>query len=119
LLDLSLSELPNYLLAMRLADEIAGTASVDGSHARTFREGEAVFARLVAAAAPAMTQGEATRVARDALSAMVGSAMLGLDPKPEAAIRERVVAVLRVALVPTHVEPERFDAVMPAPEQTA
>ena len=55
LLDLSLSELPNYLLAMRLADEIAGTASVDGSHARTFREGEAVFARLVAASAPAMS----------------------------------------------------------------
>ena len=119
LLDLSLSELPNYLLAMRLADEIAGTASDAGSHARTFREGEAVFARLVAESASAMSRAAATRVARDALSAMVGSAVVGLDPEPEAAVRERVVAVLRVALVPTHVEPERFDATMHRAEQTA
>ena len=100
LLDLSLSELPNYLLALRLADEIAGTASDDGAHARTFREGEAVFARLVAASAPGMSRAAATRIARDALSAMVGSAVVGLDPEPEAAVRERVVAVLRAALVP-------------------
>ena len=119
LLDLSLSELPNYLLALRLADEIAGTASDDGAHARTFREGEAVFARLVAASAPEMSRAEATRIARDALSAMVGSAVLGLDPEPEAAVRERVVAVLRAALVPTHVEPQRFDAAMHRAEQTA
>jgi hypothetical protein len=89
LLDLSVSELPNYLLAMRLADEIAGTASDAGSHARAFREGEAVLARLVAESAPAMSRAAATRVARDALSAMVGSAVLGLDPEPEAAVRER------------------------------
>lgn len=119
LLDLSLSELPNYLLAMRLADEIAGTTSVDRSHARTFREGEAVFARLVAASAPAMSQADATRVARDALSAMVGSAVLGLDPQPEVDVRDRVITVLRVALVPTHVEAQRFDAVMRRAEQTA
>ena len=54
-----------------------------GLHARTFREGEAVFARLVAASAPGMSRAEATRVARDALSAMVGSAVLGLDPIPK------------------------------------
>ena len=64
LLDLSLAELPNYLLAMRLADEIAGIAADEGSHARTFREGEAMYAKLVAAAAPTMTREEATRVAR-------------------------------------------------------
>ena len=119
LLDLSLAELPNYLLALRLADEIAGTPSDDGSHARTFREGEAVFARLVAASATELSRAAATRVARDALSAMVGSAVVGLDPEPEAAVRERVVAVLRAALVPTHVEPQRFDTTMQRAEQTA
>jgi len=119
LLDLSLTELPNYLLALRLADEIAGTVSDHGSHARTFREGEAVFARLVAASAPAMSRAAATRVARDALSAMVGSAVVGLDPEPEAAIRGRVVAVLWAALVPTHVEPGRFDATIYRAEQKA
>ena len=82
LLELSLSELPNYLLALRLADEIEGTAPDFGSHARTFREGEAVFARLVAASAPGMSRAAATRIARDALSAMVGSAVVGLDPEP-------------------------------------
>jgi len=119
LLDLSLSELPNYLLALRLEDEIAGTAPADGAHARNFREGEAIYARLIAAAAPGMTRAEATRIARDALSALVGSAVLGLDPDPDAAVRVRVVTVLRASLVPTHVEAPRFDAAMQRTEQTA
>ena len=71
------------------------------------------------ASAPKMSRAGATRVARDALSAMVGSAVVGLDPEPGAAVRERVVAVLRAALVPTHVEPQRFDARMHRAEQTA
>ena len=119
LLDLSVAELPNYLLALRLADEIAGSAPVSGSHERTFREGEAIFARLVAASAPELSRSEATGIARDVLSAMVGSAVLGLDAEPEAAVRARVVAVLRAALVPAHVEPRRFDTAMVRAEQTA
>jgi hypothetical protein len=90
-----------------------------GAHAATFREGEAVFARLVAAAAPGMSREAATRVARDALSALIGSAVHGLDPEPEAAVRERVVAVLWTALVPQHVEAPRFEAAMRVPEQMA
>ena len=112
LVDLSLSELPNYLLAMGLADEIAGNAPGGARHVRTYREGEAVFARLVAASAAGMSRQEATRVARDALSAMVGSAVVALDPEPDAAVRERVVAVLRAALVPRHVALDAFDARM-------
>ena len=119
LLDLSLAELPNYLLALRLADEISGTASDDGSHARTFREGEAVFARMVAATAPAMSRAEGTRIARDALSAMVGSAVVGLDPEPDAAVRERIVGILRAALVPTYIEAQEFEATLDRAEQTA
>ena len=120
LLDLSLAELPNYLLALRLADEIAGTTS-DHGHARPPPSARARPCspgwwprrpRRCRATA-------ATRVARDALSAMVGSAIVGLDPEPEAAVRERVVAVLRSALVPTHVEAQRFDVTMRRPEQTA
>jgi AcrR family transcriptional regulator len=119
LLELSLSELSNYLLALRLADEIAGTALDEASHTRTFREGEAVFARLVAASAPTLSRAGATRVARDALSAMVGSAVVGLDPEPQAAVRDRVVAVLRAGLVPEHVEPAHFDTTMHSAEQKA
>jgi AcrR family transcriptional regulator len=119
LVDLSLAELPNYLLAMRLADEIAGTAPDRAGHVRVYREGEAVFARLIAASAPEMTRAAATRVARDALSTMVGSAIVGLDPEPDAVVRERVVAVLRTALVPEHVEAVRFAATMDRSEQIA
>ena len=43
LLDLSLAELPNFLLALRLEDEIAGSGRIDGAHARSFREGEAMY----------------------------------------------------------------------------
>lgn len=119
LIDLSLSALPDYLLALRLADEIAGQAPDAGSHARTFREGEAVFARLVAASAPGIPEASALRVARDALSALVGSAVVALDPEPGVAVRDRVVAVIRAALVPAHIAAARFDTVMQRPEQTA
>ena len=61
LLDLSLAELPNHLLALRLADEVAGTPSDAGSHTRTFREGEVLFARLIAESVPGMSRFEATR----------------------------------------------------------
>jgi AcrR family transcriptional regulator len=112
LVDLSMTELPNYLLALRLADEIGATRSEHASPARAFREGENVFGRLVAAAAPQMLRAEALSVARDVLAAMVGSAVMELDPEPTRATRDRVVGVLRAALVPDHVEPRRFDSVM-------
>ena len=117
LVDLALDELPSYLLAMRLADEIAGGAAPDAVRVRTFREGEAMFGRLLVAAAPTLTRPDAERLARDVLSAMIGSAVLGLDPEPASGVRARVVAVLRAALVPAHLEPARFDAAMDATEQ--
>jgi AcrR family transcriptional regulator len=119
LVDLSLTEVPNFLLALRLAEEIAGGASRDGAHARAFREGESVFGRLLVAAAPALSRRQAERVARDVLSAMVGSAVIGLDPEPEAEVRDRVVAVMRTALVPAHVDAERYEAAMGPPERKA
>jgi hypothetical protein len=110
--ELAIRELPNYLLAMRLSDEIGDGRDQPNAHARSFAEGESVFGRLVAAAAPALAQSEATAVARAALAAMVGSVVIGLDPEPAAAIRARTVGVLRGALVPRHVDAARFDAVV-------
>ncbi len=115
LVDLSLTELPDYLLALRLSDEVAGDASSDQDHTRLFREGESLYARLLVAVAPRMTRVDAERAARDVLSAMVGSALIGLDPEPMADIRHRVVGVLRVVLVPAHVEAEWFDQALRAP----
>ena len=117
LVDLSLTELPNYLLALRLADEIAGVPSPDRAHVRAFREGEGVLGRMLVAAAPGLSRPDAERAARDVLSAMVGSAIVGLAPDPQVEVRARVVAVLRAALVPAHVEAQRFDATMRPTEQ--
>lgn len=118
LVDLSLSELPNYLLALRLSEEIAGGPSRDGTHAKAFREGESVFGRLLVAAAPGLPRRQAERVARDALSAMVGSAVLGLD-LPASEVRDRVLVVLRSALVPAHLDGARYDTTMGPAEQKA
>lgn len=112
LVELSIEELPNYLIAVSLADEIAGVAGQPRPHAPTFAEGEAVFARFIAAAAPTMSREEATRVARATLAAMVGSAVIGLDPEPTAAIRDRAIGILRAALVPEHVGAGRFGAAL-------
>jgi AcrR family transcriptional regulator len=115
LVDLALSELPNYLLALQLADEIAGADVQPRPQRPAFREGEALFSRLAAAAAPEMPRAEAARVARDVLAAMVGAAVIGLDPEPVSQGRERVVAVLRAGLVPGYLDPERFDTAMTPP----
>ena len=100
---------------MRLSDEIAG-GSQDGRHAHAYREGESLFGRVLVAAAPDLSRSDAERAARDGLSAMIGSAVLGLDPQPSADIRGRVVAVLRMALVPAHVEASRYDSAMRSTE---
>lgn len=111
LVDLALAELPAYMLALQLSDEIAGSTP-DGRHAGLFREGESLFGRFLIATAPAMPRTDAQRVARDVLSAMIGSAVVGLDPEPDTDVRERVVATLRMALVPVHVERIRFNGAM-------
>ena len=112
LVDLSISELPNYLLALRLADEIGAGGGRRPPAGRAYREGESVFGRLVAAAAPRLERADALRIARDALAAMVGSAVMGLDVEPHQEVRERVLMVLRTALVPNHIEANRFEAAM-------
>lgn len=115
LIDVSISSLPNYLLALRLADEVEGGTS-RRDHQAGFREGEAVFGRFVQAAAPKMAREAALGVARHVLAVLIGTATIGLDPEPEDAIRGRCIEVLRSALVPEHVDGEWFDAMMTAPE---
>jgi hypothetical protein len=116
LVDLAVRELPNYLLAFRLADEIGGGPESTATRAAAYREGENVFARFLAAACPAMSREEASGTARDVLAALVGSAYIGIDPEPDAALRSRTVATLRHAMVPRHIVPDRFDDVMEALE---
>lgn len=111
LIDMSLDSLPVYLLALRLAEEIEGGES---KHDQTagFREGEAVYGRLIQAAARGLSRDEALGIARHLLAVLIGTATIGLDPEPDAAIRDRTLAVLRAALVPAHLEAGWFDEVM-------
>jgi AcrR family transcriptional regulator len=115
LVEISLGSLPVYLLALRLVEEIEGPASTRDRLAG-FREGEAVYGRLIQAAAPAMSRSQALEVARHALAVLIGTATIGLDPQPAEAIRERTVQVLRAALVPDHIDPAWFDEVMESGE---
>lgn len=60
LVDLSIRELPTYLLALQLAEEIEGRPD-QRLRGRAFGEGEAVFGRFLMAVDPTMERGRAAR----------------------------------------------------------
>lgn len=111
LIDLAKTRLPAYLLAIRLADEI-GDPRGSRQRGAAFRQGEAVFGRLIGAAAPGMDQAEALDLARHLLSLLVGANLIDLDAAPEATARDRMIGALRARLVPRHVGELAFDTAM-------
>lgn len=113
LIDAGIRNVPLYLLAIRLHEEIHGPSDAR-TRAGTFREGEVVFGRMVHAAHPALARDEATELGRDLLATLVGSAFSGLDPD-DATTRRRMVETLRRRLVPDAVDGARFDRVMASP----
>lgn len=110
LIEAGVRNVPLYLLAFRMHEEIEGPVDPT-TRAGAFREGEAVFARLLAEAAPGLGRAGAERLGRDVLAALVGSFVTGLDPD-ERDVRARLVGLLRLTLVPGHVDPDTFDATM-------
>jgi AcrR family transcriptional regulator len=117
MLDMAVSMFPIWNLALRLHEEIRGTVD-ERMRAEGWRQGEAVFGRLIAAAAPEMSREAAERLARDVLASLAGTAMTALDEDVMPVQVERMRQILRGGLVPAHIDAERFDAVMesPAPE---
>jgi TetR/AcrR family transcriptional repressor of nem operon len=112
LIRLAIGELPNYLLALQLSEEAGDASPAGDDRARAFREGEAVFGRLIAAAAPGLQRERAAGIARDLLAILAGTAYTGLDPDPERAVRARIVGLLRRELVPALVDDRRFGEVL-------
>ena len=112
LIDSGIRNVPLYLLAIRLHEEIHGPSDAR-TRAATFREGEDVFGRMIHAAHPGLTREDATDLGRHLVATLVGSAFSGLDPD-ERAIRRRMVELLRLRLVPDAVAASRFDRVMRA-----
>lgn len=116
LIEAGIRNVPLYLLAFRMHEEAGGPVDPT-TRAAAFREGEAVFARLLAAAAPGLERAAAERLGRDVLATLVGSFVTGLDPD-ERDVQERLIGLLRRALVPGFVDPGAFDAAMCGPERT-
>jgi AcrR family transcriptional regulator len=111
-LDLAILELPDFPLALDLAEELHLPGIVRIRRAM-FTEGEAVFGRYLAAVRTGLTPEAARELARLILALLVGSHEIGRGVEPDAAaIRDRIVRVLRAELVPVAVDSARFDRIM-------
>jgi AcrR family transcriptional regulator len=108
MLELSINQVPVYMLCLRMLDEMADPAAATLKSA-TFRDGEQMIGRFVSAAAPAMGRAEAEETARLLIAVVVGSAMADLD-QDAGSLRRRVLDVLRTKLVPEHLEEEKLAA---------
>lgn len=111
-LDLAILELPDFLLALDMAEELQ-LAGIMRIRRAMFAEGEAVFGRYLAAVRPGLTPDAARELARLILTLLVGSHEIGHGVEPDAAaMRDRIVRVLRAELVPVALDSARFDRVM-------
>ena len=108
--DLVIDVLPTYLLAIDLAREI-GRPLVQPELARFFGQGEAVFGRVLVAAAPSLVPDEARELARRVLAIIVAGPTTGLAADP-VSVRAAATDVLRLHLVRLGVDPDRFDRAM-------
>lgn len=111
-LDLAIRELPDFLLALDLAEGLAVPGVV---HIRRgmFKQGETIFGRYLAAVRPGLTPVDARELARLVLALLVGSHEIGGPTQfspPE--VRGRIVRLLRAELVPIAVDSARFDRAM-------
>ena len=108
--DLVIEVLPTYLLAIDLARQIGRPLDQPGL-ARFFGQGEAIFGRVVSAAAPGLEPADARELARRVLAVIVAGPTTGLAADP-ASVRATTIDLLRVHLARVGVDPTRFDEAM-------
>jgi AcrR family transcriptional regulator len=108
--DLVIEVLPTYLLAIDLAREI-GRPLVQPELGRFFGQGEAVFGRVLAAAAPSLVPDEARELARRVLAIIVAGPTTGLAADP-ASVRATTIDLLRLHLVRVGIDAGHFDEAM-------
>lgn len=111
MLEMAVSMFPIWTLALRMHEEIHGGPD-PRMQAMGWGQGEAVFGRLIFAAAPGMERAEAERLARDVLASLAGTAVTALDEDVMEAQLQRMREVLRARLVPRYVDGARFAAAM-------
>jgi AcrR family transcriptional regulator len=111
-LDLAILELPDFLVALDLAEELQ-LPGIMRIRRAMFTEGATVFGRYLAAVRPGLTPDAARELARLILALLVGSHEIGRGVEPDAAaLRDRIVRVLRAELVPVAANSARFDRIM-------
>ena len=79
--------------------------------ARFFGQGEAIFGRVIAAAAPDLEPDEARELARRVLAIIVAGPTTGLAADP-VSVRAAAIDVLRLHLIRVGVDADRFDGAM-------
>ena len=111
-LDLAIRELPDFLLALDLAEELRLPGIVRIRRGMV-TEGETIFGRYIVAVRPGLAPDAARELARLILMVLVGSHEIGRGVESDAvAMRDRIVRVLRAELVPVAVDSAHFDRVM-------
>jgi AcrR family transcriptional regulator len=108
--DVVIEVLPAYLLAVDLAREVGRPLS-QPQLARFFGQGEAIFGRVIAAAAPDLESETARELARRVLAIIVAGPTTGLAADP-VSVWVAAVDVLRIHLVRVGVDADRFDSAM-------
>jgi AcrR family transcriptional regulator len=111
-LDLAIRELPDFLLALDLAEQLDVPGIV---HIRRgmFTQGETILGRYLAVVRPGLTPDDARELARLVLALLVGSHEIGGGSQfSPPVVRGRIVRLLRAELVPVAVDSARFDRVM-------
>jgi AcrR family transcriptional regulator len=111
-LDLAIRELPDFLLALSLAEEL-NLPGVNHIRRGMFTQGETIFGRYIAAVRPGLSPDVAREHARLVLALLVGSHEIGRGGSFEAdVVRGRIVRLLRAELVPVAIDSAHFDRVM-------
>lgn len=110
LIDMSIEELPDFLLAIQLAREVGrslGEAELGG----VFGQGEALFGRVLFEVASGLGRDAAHELAGRILAILVAPYVTGLGSEP-GSVRQRMIDLVRLHLVPVGVDPDRFDRIM-------
>lgn len=108
--DVVIDVLPTYLLAVDLAREMGRPLS-QPQLAGFFGQGEAIFGRVIVAAAPNLEPEAARELARRVLAIIVAGPTTGLAADP-VSVRAAAIDVLRLHLIRVGVDPDRFDRAM-------
>lgn len=110
-IDAGLEELPDFLLALRLAEESGYKPRAEGALRAIFHDAVATLATVAREAAPGMSSARAMEFAQAAIAVFLGSAVPGFD-RNTAALRSQLVGLAHAYLTPAGADPHRLDAAL-------